>query len=244
MSIWNSAIGAMIGFSLGGPIGALIGGVLGSRFGAKRASTTFSANQQHQAAFFAALFACLAKLAKADGKVSKEEIEAVDRFIEERFKFDSEQRRFAIEIFNRAKDDKNTYEDYASQLSSLLGRNKNALVVFYELLFELAMSDGVLHDREKELLEKTVHIFNIDPDIFNNLRSQFSEATSNPYRVLGVAEDMELEEIKNIYRRKRKEFHPDTLVSKGLPEELIKKAREKFIEIQEAYEAIEKKKIQ
>ena len=106
------------------------------------------------------------------------------------------------------------------------------------------MSDGVLHDREKELLEKTVHIFNIDPDIFNNLRSQFSEATSNPYRVLGVTEDMELEEIKNIYRRKRKEFHPDTLVSKGLPEELIKKAREKFIEIQEAYEAIEKKKIQ
>ena len=186
----------------------------------------------------------MAKLAKADGKVSKEEIEAVDRFIEERFKFDSEQRRFAIEIFNRAKDDKNTYEDYASQLSSLLGRNKNALVVFYELLFELAMSDGVLHDREKELLEKTVHIFNIDPDIFNNLRSQFSEATSNPYRVLGVTEDMELEEIKNIYRRKRKEFHPDTLVSKGLPEELIKKAREKFIEIQEAYGAIEKKKIQ
>ena len=109
MSIWNSAIGAMIGFSLGGPIGALIGGVIGSRFGAKRASTTFSANQQHQAAFFAALFACLAKLAKADGKVSKEEIEAVDRFIEERFKFDSEQRRFAIEIFNRAKDDKNFY---------------------------------------------------------------------------------------------------------------------------------------
>ena len=101
MPFWNTAIGAMIGFSLGGPIGALIGGVLGSRFGSKRNfRQSFTNNEQQQVAFFAALFACLAKLAKADGHVSKEEVGAVDKFIKERFKFNKEQRDFAIEIFN------------------------------------------------------------------------------------------------------------------------------------------------
>ena len=242
MSFWNSAIGAMIGFTIGGPIGALVGGVIGSRFGKKKGNFSFSSNQKKQVAFFAALFACLAKLAKADGKVSREEIQAVDRFIKERFKFDSDQRKFAIEIFNHAKDDTNSYEDYAYQLSHLLKANNNALLVFYELLFELAMADGVLHEKEEDLLRSTTHIFKIDPGIFENLKSQFVDAKVNPYAVLGVSESMDLEEIKRVYRRKRKEFHPDTLISKGLPEELIVRAKEKFIEIQEAYEVIERKR--
>jgi len=232
----------MIGFTIGGPIGALVGGAIGAKFGKKKGNFSFSSNQQNQVAFFAALFACLAKLAKADGRVSKEEIQAVDRFIEERFKFDSDQRKFAIEIFNRAKDDINSYEDYAYQLSDLLKENKNALLVFYELLFELAMADGVLHVREQELLRSTTNIFNIDSEIFENLKSQFVDSKVNPYTVLGVTESNNFEEIKKVYRRKRKEFHPDTLVSKGLPEELIERAKEKFIEIQEAYEAIEKER--
>lgn len=244
MSFWNSAIGAMIGFTIGGPIGALVGGVIGSKLGKKKGNFSFSSNQKNQVAFFAALFACLAKLAKADGRVSKEEIQAVDRFIKERFKFDSDQRKFAIEIFNRAKDDNNSYEDYAYQLSDLLKANKNALLVFYELLFELAMADGVLHEKEEDLLRSTTHIFKIDPLIFENLKTQFVESKVNPYAVLGVSESMDFEEIKKVYRRKRKEFHPDTLISKGLPEELIERAKEKFIEIQEAYEAIERKRKQ
>jgi len=244
MSFWNSAIGAMIGFTIGGPIGALVGGVIGSKFGKKKGNFSFSSNQKNQVAFFAALFACLAKLAKADGRVSKEEIQAVDQFIKERFKFDSDQRKFAIEIFNRAKDDTNSYEDYAYQLSDLLKANKNALLVFYELLFELAMADGVLHEEEEDLLRSTTHIFKIDPLIFENLKTQVVDPNVNPYAVLGVSESMDFEEIKKVYRRKRKEFHPDTLISKGLPEELIERAKEKFIEIQEAYEAIERKRKQ
>ena len=150
MSFWNSFIGAMIGFTFGGPIGALLGGVIGSRFGKRKEKLSFSNNKKNQVAFFAALFACLAKLAKADGKVTREEIQAVDSFIKERFKFNSDQRKFAIEIFNHAKDDQSSFEDYASQLSKLLIRNKNALLVFYELLFELAVADGVLHENEEE----------------------------------------------------------------------------------------------
>ena len=106
------------------------------------------------------------------------------------------------------------------------------------------MADGVIHEKEQDLLRSTVHIFNIDPGIFENLKSQFVDLTVNPYAVLGVSESKDFEEIKRVYRRKRKEFHPDTLISKGLPEELIERAKEKFIEIQEAYEAIERERKQ
>ena len=243
MMLLKSAIGYLIGFSLGGPIGGLIGAIAGSRVGANqtKSKTRFTSNQQQQAAFFAALFACLAKLAKADGIVSKEEVEKVDDFIKERFKFPSEQRKFAIKVFNHAKDDNVSYEEYASQLAGLLAKNKNALVVFYELLFELAMADGILDPAEEVLLRKTPGIFGIDISLFDNLKDQFSSDSSDPYKVLGVSSDMPFDDIKKIYQKKRREFHPDTLISKGLPDELLDKAKEKFIEIQQAFEVIEKK---
>ena len=243
MMLLKSAIGYLIGFSLGGPIGGLIGAIAGSRVGANqtKSKTRFTSNQQQQAAFFAALFACLAKLAKADGIVSKEEVEKVDDFIKERFKFPSEQRKFAIKVFNHAKDDNVSYEEYASQLAGLLAKNKNALVVFYELLFELAMADGILDPAEEVLLRKTPGIFGIDLSLFDNLKDQFSSDSSDPYKVLGVTSDMPFDDIKKIYQKKRREFHPDTLISKGLPDELLDKAKEKFIEIQQAFEVIEKK---
>ena len=83
-----------------------------------------------------------------------------------------------------------------------------------------------------------------DPRIFEDLKSQFVDSKVNPYAVLGVTQSMDFEEIKRAYRRKRKEFHPDALISKGLPEELIERAKEKFIEIQEAYETIERERKQ
>ena len=112
MSFLNSAIGAMIGFTLGGPLGALIGGVLGSRFGKSNSTFNINKNQQHQVAFFTALFACFAKLAKADGIVTKEEIRSIDFVIKNKLKFNSEQRALAIRVFNQAKEDKNSYEHY------------------------------------------------------------------------------------------------------------------------------------
>jgi len=154
MSFWNSAIGAMIGFTLGGPLGALIGGVLGSRFGKSNSAFNINKNQQHQVAFFTALFACFAKLAKADGIVTKEEIRSIDFVIKNKLKFNSEQRALAIRVFNQAKEDKNSFEDYASQLSSLLKENPNALLFFYELLFELAISDKLLHKNEEYMYSK------------------------------------------------------------------------------------------
>ena len=103
------------------------------------------------------------------------------------------------------------------------------------------MSDGVLDIKEEELLKNTTNIFGIDSNLFRDLKRKFSESGDDPYKVLGVEPSMPFDHIKKIYLKKRKEFHPDTLISKGLPDELIDRAREKFIEIQEAFKEIEKR---
>ena len=113
--------------------------------------------------------------------------------------------------------------------------------MFYELLFELSMADGYLDKAEEELLIQAINIFGIDPNLFDINKRKFGSELRDAYNVLGVSENMSFADIKKTYQRKRKEFHPDTLLSKGLPDELLEKAKEKFIEIQAAYEEIEKK---
>ncbi len=241
MSFWKAGLGGMIGFTIGGPLGGILGAIIGSKLSDKNQRQP-SNNQKNQAAFFTALFACFAKIAKADGRVSIEEVDKVDHFIKSKFRFPAEQRAFAIEIFNHAKDDENSFEDYARQLSSLLSSDPSSLIMFYELLFELSMADGYLDPSEEKLLLQAIKIFNLDPDLINLNKKKFGDNIADAYAILGVDRSMSFNDIKKAYQRKRKEFHPDTLVSKGLPEELLDKAKEKFIEIQSAFEEIEKQK--
>ena len=240
MSLIGGLVGGMIGFTFLGPLGALIGSVVGSRMGGNSVRRKNPNNFDHQVAFFAALFACLAKIAKADGQVTKEEINKIEDFITQKFNLDGEQRNFAINIFQKAKDDNVSFDAYAKQLASLLKRSPNSLMIFYELLFELAMADGELHPNEEKLLKRVPRIFGFNDGLYNKLFQKYGMKTQNFYEVLGVSKQMNFDEIRKIYLKKRREFHPDKLISKGLPEELIEKAKEKFIEIQEAYEELEK----
>ena len=216
MSLIGGIVGGMIGFTLLGPIGALVGSVMGSKMTRQAKSRRNPNNLDHQVAFFTALFACLAKIAKADGRVSEEEVSKIESFISNKFNFSEDERNFAINIFQKAKSD--------------------------SVSFELAMADGEMHENEERLLKKIPNIFGFDKNIYKDLYNKYVENISNAYEILGVTKGMTLEEIKKVYRVKRKEFHPDALISKGLPEELIEKAKEKFIEIQAAFEIIEKEK--
>ena len=241
MSLFGGIVGGFVGFTLLGPIGALVGSVVGSRMTENRTRRRSANNFDHQVAFFAALFACFAKISKADGVVSKEEVNKIEEFISTKFNLDDEQRNFAINIFQKAKDDNVSFDDYANQLYSLLKQSPNSLLIFYELLFELAMADDELHPEEEKILKRVPKIFKIPQAVFDQLYEKYVSNIKNHYQVLGVNESMSFAEIRKTYLKKRKEFHPDTLISKGLPEELIEKAKNKFIEIQEAYEELEKK---
>ena len=100
-----------------------------------------------------ALFACLAKIAKADGRVDESEINKIEEIISKKLNLNKEHRKFAINIFQKAKDDNISFESYASNLYQILSSSPNSLLVFYEILFELALADGILHPKEEELLK-------------------------------------------------------------------------------------------
>jgi DnaJ like chaperone protein len=168
-------------------------------------------------------------------------VHKIEEFISKKFNLDKEQRNFAINIFQKAKDDNVSFEAYAKQLQSLLKQSPNSLLIFYELLFELAMADGELHPAEEKILKKVPNIFKLPNSLFKELYEKYVSNIKDYYQILGVNRNMSFPEIRKVYLKKRKEFHPDMLISKGLPEELIEKAKSKFIEIQEAYEELEKK---
>ena len=240
MSIWGGITGGVLGFVVLGPIGALVGSVIGSNL-SSRSKRKRPNNFDKQVAFFAALFACLAKIAKADGRVDESEIKKIEEIISIKLNLNKEHRKFAINIFQKAKDDNVSFESYASNIYQILSSSQNSLLVFYEILFELALADGILHPKEDELLKKIPRIFKFDKNVYESLYEKYVDQNRNYYEVLGLSENSSFTEIKKAYLKKRKEFHPDTLIGKGLPEEFIGKAKEKFIEIQEAYEELEKR---
>ena len=240
MSIWGGITGGLLGFVVLGPIGALVGSVIGSNL-SSRSKRNRPNNFDKQVAFFAALFACLAKIAKADGRVDESEIKKIEEIISIKLNLNKEHRKFAINIFQKAKDDNISFESYASNLYQILSSSQNSLLVFYEILFELALADGILHPKEEELLKKIPRIFRFDKKVYQSLYEKYIDQNRNYFEVLGLTENSSFTEIKKAYLKKRKEFHPDTLIGKGLPEEFIGKAKEKFIEIQEAYEELEKR---
>ena len=240
MSIWGGITGGLLGFVVLGPIGALVGSVIGSNL-SSRSKRKRPNNFDKQVAFFAALFACLAKIAKADGRVDESEIKKIEEIISIKLNLNKEHRKFAINIFQKAKDDNVSFESYASNIYQILSSSQHSLLVFYEILFELALADGILHPKEDELLKKIPRIFKFDKNVYKSLYEKYVDQNRNYYEVLGLSENSSFTEIKKAYLKKRKEFHPDTLIGKGLPEEFIGKAKEKFIEIQEAYEELEKR---
>ena len=168
MSIWGGITGGLLGFVVLGPIGALVGSVIGSNI-SSRSKRRRPNNFDQQVAFFAALFACLAKIAKADGRVSEEEVSKIESFISNKFNFSEDERNFAINIFQKAKSDSISFDAYAKQLYQLLGSSPNSLLVFYELLFELAMADGEMHENEERLLRKIPNIFGFDKNVYKDL---------------------------------------------------------------------------
>ena len=197
-------------------------------------------NFDQQVAFFVALFACLAKIAKADGRVDVAEIKKIEEIISSKLNLNKEHRNFAINIFQKAKDDNVSFEAYASNLYQVLSLSPNSLLVFYEMLFELALADGILHPNEDALLKKFQRFFRFDEKVYKSLYEKFVDKTNDYFKILGVDENATFNEIKKSLFKKKKSFIQILSYWQGTSEEFIEKAKEKFIEIQEAYEELEK----
>ena len=239
MSIWGSLIGGMIGFSLGGPFGMLLGSLLGGKISRARSRGNFGTFAQPQQIFALSLIVLSAKLSKADGKVSREELVAV----KDKLKIPENEIDQVGKIFNKAKEDSTGYEPYAQQIAQIYKGNINVLEEVINILFYIAEADGEVSSSELTMIANISKIFGLTQIQFNSIKeSRKSSDKLNPYIVLESNPDDDLQSIRKKYLNLSKENHPDLLMSKGVPKEVIDESKNKMRAINSAWDQIQKLK--
>ena len=239
MSIWGSLIGGMIGFSLGGPFGMLLGSLVGGKISRARSRGGFGAFAQPQQIFALSLIVLSAKLSKADGNVSREELVAV----KDKLKIPENEIDQVGKIFNKAKEESTGYEPYAQQIAQIYKGNLNVLEEVINILFYIAEADGNVSNSELKMIEHIAQIFGLSQIQFNGIKEgRKSSDKLNPYIVLESKPDDDIQTIRKRYLKLSKEHHPDLLISKGVPEEVIKESKNKMRAINSAWDQIQKLK--
>ena len=250
---------------IGGLIGLMSGGLFGLVFGAGIAVVLSSALKKAlgnalnpQDAFFRATFTVMGKLAKADGRVSEEEIQYA-REVMNRMGLSDERRRVAMELFSQGKESDFDISEVLRPLSALIRYRIPLKMMFVEIQLQAAMADGKVSEAETIIIREVCRLLQMSQAemaaLMARMQSQFSyqqhsyqshhggyvseqELLKESYGVLGVAESVSDAELKKAYRRLMNQHHPDKLVAKGLPEDMMQLAKEKTQEIQAAYDRI------
>jgi len=252
MPWWGTLLGGTLGFMFGGPLGALLGAALGRNFdrgmniAGQRGS--FGAGQQErvQAAFFTTTFSVMGHIAKADGKVTRDEIAAAESIMGQ-MQLNAQQRKAAIKLFNEGKKDNFPLHDVLDQFRHECMRRRNLVQMFLEIQIATARADGRLDPSEKRVLfvigdqlgfarADIEHLFSMSGA--QGRPGSRSQPLSKAYDILGIRQSASDAEVKKAYRRLMSQHHPDKLIARGLPEEMIKFATEKTQEIKAAYEQV------
>jgi DnaJ like chaperone protein len=238
MSIWGKVLGGAAGFAIGGPLGALLGGIAGHIIDTRRAEATQAAggdDPTKQVGFTIAVIALGAKLAKADGVVTPDEIRAFRRV----FRVAPEETQNVARFFNHARKSTDGYEPYAKQVAGMFRDNPAVLEELLNCLFVIAKADGTMSDAELDYLANVAAIFGFSETDFARIRAgNMGPDAADPYTVLGVAHDADDAAVKSAYRKLVRENHPDTLIAQGMPEEFVEVANEKLATINAAYDKI------
>ncbi len=262
MSWLGKILGGTFGFFMGGPLGAVLGAALGHQFdkgvqGIDRLGGGFNPGDQQrvQTAFFTATFSVMGHIAKADGHVSPQEIEMA-KAVMAKMELPPELRKTAINLFNEGKKSDFPLDAALTQFRKECHRRSTLIQMFIEIQLQAAYADGSFDDAEESLLLHICDQVGFSRYDFQRLKTlveaqqRFSSSWQNShphsqgptlsdaYQSLGVKKNASDAEIKKAYRRLMSQHHPDKLVSKGLPEEMMKIATEKTKEIQKAYETI------
>ena len=247
MSILGKVLGGVAGFAMGGPLGALLGAAAGHavdkmRDGAQDGTHYGGAHraEERQVAFTLAVIALGAKMAKADGKVTRDEVDAFKTL----FHIPANEVANVAKIFDRAKTSTAGYELYAQQVATLFPHEPQVLEELLGTLLHRAKADGVIHPAEMDYLWHVAQIFGFDRATFERLIATHGTAPgeASPYEILGVARDAQDTEVKSAYRKLIHENHPDKLMAQGLPQEFIDLANEKMAAINAAYDTIKKER--
>tara|TARA_Y100001970_G_C14093763_1_gene781475 strand:- start:343 stop:1080 length:738 start_codon:yes stop_codon:yes gene_type:complete len=238
MTVWGRILGGAAGFAIGGPLGAIIGVMAGGAFD-KRSKTKFNFSQinqnQKQQIFTISFIILSAKLAKSDGKVTEDEIQA----FKEKFKIPKSEINKVGKIFNEAKKDVYGYKQIADQIGSLFSDNKVLLEELLNNLFYIAASDGQISINEIELLKSISKSFKFSEKDFQRIfQINLNNKDADPYKILGVNRNDDDKIIRKKWILLNKEHHPDNLIAKGMPKEFIEQSNKELASINLAYDKI------
>jgi DnaJ like chaperone protein len=191
---------------------------------------------ERSVAFAIAVVALGAKMAKADGLVTRDEVRAFRSV----FHIAPEDEADAARVFNLARQDVAGFEAYAVRIKTLFRDQEAALGDLMEGLFHIAVADGFYHPQENVFLYRVAEIFGLPQRDFMTLRARFvPDAEQDPYVVLAVSPDAPLSEIKKAWRGLVQACHPDVMMARGLPKEAIKLAEKRLIDVNAAWENIQ-----
>jgi len=242
MSIWGKVIGGVTGFALGGPLGAILGTAFGHAVDRRRSNNMGfeSTNlQTRQTAFTVAIIVLSAKMAKADGHVTRDEIDTFKKI----FEIPESEVSNVGQLFNEARKDASGYEPYARQIGEMFIHEQAICENLLGGLFQIALADGIIHPKEIQFLQNVAFSFNLSDSDFERIASAYTDTNrSDPYQILGVSHNASNDQIKKSYRELSRENHPDTLIAKGMPQEFIDVANEKMANINAAYDRITKER--
>lgn len=222
MSIWTRISEAIAALAAGEPLSAVF--------------AKLTTPPERSVGFAIAVIALGAKLAKADGDVSKAEVVA----FREVFHIARADEAGAAKVFNLARQDVAGFEAYAWQIKRLFRDDMETLEDLFEGLFYVAVADGKYHPLEDMFLGRVAQIFGISERAFRATRARrVPEAERDPYDVLGVDPDAPMADVRAAWRKAVRENHPDKLVARGLPAEAVKLAEARMVAINRAWDAVQ-----
>ena len=245
MSIWGKLWGGVAGFALGGPIGALVGATAGHAVDAMRADheraagpdSAVAAEAGRQAAFTVALVVLGARLARADGTITRNEIETFKRV----FRIEPEDMGMVGLLFDQVRQDTVGFQSYARQAARLFADRPEVLEGLLDGLFAMAYADGRLHEAELAYLREVAGLLNLDDTAFARIHARHRPAR-DPYAVLGVSRDADEMTIRLAHRRLSQDFNPERLTALGMPREFLLTAHDKAAAIDAAYDQVCRKR--
>ncbi len=201
-------------------------------------STVFDhlrAPPERSVAFTIAVIALGAKMAKADGLVTRDEVTA----FREVFQIAPKDEANAAKVFNMARQDVTGFEEYARRIKGMFGAVKGKPDDLMEGLFHIAVADGEYHPNEDIFLERVADILGMGGSCFQAMRARFvPNAEPDPYSVLGVTVDTPVADIRKAWRQLVRDTHPDSMIARGVPEEAVKLAEKRMMDINKAWDQI------
>ena len=229
MSIWTRISAALSALAKGEPLSAVFDHLTGAP------------DPERSVGFTIAVIALGAKLAKADGQVTKNEVAAFRRV----FTLPRGEEQNAARVFNLARQDVAGFDAYARKIVQMFQDkdhpdNRALFIDLIEGLFHIALADDILHEDEEVFLAHTAEIFGLDDRCFRAIRARLVEgAVRDPFEVLGIAHDASLAEIKTAWKQAVRENHPDAMIARGVPPEAVVLAERRLIAINSAWEELQ-----